>query len=71
MDKQLPQIAVAALADAEEPGLAAGRVLSRHKSQPGGELPALMKGRSVADCGDDCGRNQGAYAGELPESLAG
>ena len=49
MHKQLPQIAVAAFADAEESGLAAGRVLSRHKSQPGGELPALMKGRSVAD----------------------
>ena len=49
MHKQLPQIAVAALADAEESGLAAGRVLSRHKSQPGGELPALMKGCSVAD----------------------
>ncbi len=30
-----------------------------------------MKGRSVADCGDDRGRNQGAYAGDLPESLAG
>ena len=35
MHKQLPQIAVAALADAEESGLATGRVLARHKSQPG------------------------------------
>jgi hypothetical protein len=47
------RVAVAALADAEEPGLAAGRVLARHKPQPGGELPALTKGRSVADSGDD------------------
>jgi hypothetical protein len=51
--KQLPQIAVASLADAEKSGLAAGRVLARHKSQPGGELPALVEGRSVADRSDD------------------
>jgi hypothetical protein len=63
MHKQLPQIAVAALADAEEPCLAAGRVLFWDKSQLGGELPALMKGRSVADCGDDRGRNQGPMPG--------
>ena len=63
MDKQLAQIVIASLADAEEPGLAAGRVLSRHKSQPGGELPALMKGRSVADCGDDRGRDHGLCRG--------
>ena len=30
--KQLPQIAVTSLADAEKPGLTAGRVLSRHES---------------------------------------
>ena len=30
-----------------------------------------MKGRSVADSGDDRRRNQGAYAGDLSESLAG
>ena len=71
MHKQLPQIAVAALANAEEPCLATGRVLSWDKSQPGGELPGLVKGRSVADCGDDRGRNQGTYAKDLPESLAG
>ena len=70
MDEELPRITVASLADAEEPCPTAGRVLSWDKSQPGGELPALMKGRSVADCGDDRGRNQGAYAGGLPESLA-
>ena len=40
-----------------------GRVLSWDKSQPGGELAALMKGRSVADCGDDRGRNQGPMPG--------
>jgi hypothetical protein len=47
--KQLPQVAVASLADAEEAGLTAGRVLSRNQTKPGGELPAFMKGRSVAD----------------------
>src|SRR5277367_1270656 len=30
-----------------------------------------MEGRSVADRSDDRSRNQGAYAGDLPESLAG
>ena len=49
MHKQLPQIGVASLADAKEAGLTAGRVLSRHKSKPGGELPAFMKGRSIPD----------------------
>ena len=32
-----PQIAVAALADAEQPLLAAGRVLARGEPEPGGE----------------------------------
>jgi hypothetical protein len=53
--KQLPQVAVASLADAEESGLAAGRVLARHKSQSGGEFSALVEGRSVADRSDDRG----------------
>jgi hypothetical protein len=55
MDKQLPQVAVAALADAEESCLASDRVLSRHKSEPCCELAALAKGCTVANRSDDRG----------------
>jgi hypothetical protein len=44
MHKQLTQIAIAALADTEESGVSADRVLSRDKSQPGGELTTLPEG---------------------------
>ena len=71
MDKQLPQIAVAALADAEEPCLAAGRVLSCGTSPSQEEnsrplwrpLRCRLRRRWRSD--------QGTYARNLPESLAG
>ena len=71
MNEDLTQVAVAALADTEEPGLAAGRVLSGHKSEPGRELTAFVEGCTVADCGDDCCCDQRAYTGDLPQPHTG
>jgi len=45
MDEQPAQINVAAFADAEQLGLAAGRVLSWDQAEPGGELASLAKRR--------------------------
>ena len=43
LHKQLSQISVAALADAEKLLLASGRILSGHQPEPGGEASALLK----------------------------
>ena len=64
-------LAVAALADAEQSCLPAGRVLSRHKPQPGCELTTLVEGSAVADSGHDRGCDQRADTGDLSEPLAG
>ena len=38
MDQECAQVGVASLRNAEKPGLAAGRRLTGHESQPGGEI---------------------------------
>ena len=45
-DEQPAQIAIALLGDAAEPLLAAGRVLPRNESDPGGELASRLEDRS-------------------------
>ena len=50
-DQQRSQITVAGLGDAPETLLAAGAVLSRHESEPGGELSAVGEVVAVADAG--------------------
>ena len=47
-----PQIAVAALADAEQPLPAAGRVLARGEAEPGGEAAAAAEQPRIHDCCD-------------------
>jgi hypothetical protein len=64
--EDLAQVAVAALADAEQPCLSVGRVLSRHKPQPGCELTTLMEGITVADSGHYRRGDQRTDAGDLP-----
>ena len=44
MNQHLAQVHVAALADAEQPGLATGGVLPRYDAQPRREVPSLAEG---------------------------
>jgi len=53
VDQQRSQILIAAFADAEQPRLAAGGMLSRHKSQPSTQIACSGKGRSVSDSCDE------------------
>jgi hypothetical protein len=43
VDQQAPEIAVASFADPAEAGFAAGGVLSRYETEPGGKLSATVK----------------------------
>src|ERR1700733_9527577 len=70
MDQDLAKVYVAALTDAEELGLAAGRVLTRHDAEPSCELSTLAKGGSVADGSDDGRRYHWADAGDLSDARA-
>ena len=47
-------VAVAALADTEQRGLAAGRVFPRHEAKPGGEVAGLSELPAVADGSEQC-----------------
>ena len=59
MDQHLAQVHVAALADAEQPGLATGRVLPRHDAQPCREVASFAERSAVADRGNDgCGNHR-------------
>ena len=51
MHQELAQIAIAALADAEQALLPAGGMLARHQPQPGGKLPAVLERARIADRG--------------------
>ena len=53
LNKQLPQITVAALADAEKLLFAAGGVFAGNQPYPGCELAALAEGRTISDRGDE------------------
>ena len=48
MDQNRSQIGTAALADAEQSRFSATRMLPGYQAQPGGELPPVPKGLSVA-----------------------
>jgi hypothetical protein len=55
-------LSIATLAHAQQSALAAAGVLPAHRSQPGGELVAVLKGMPVADrCHESCS-NRRAHA---------
>lgn len=70
MDQQRTYVAVAAFADAEQPGSAAARSLLRHEAQPSRELAAILEAGPVTDSGDQCRRRYRANAFDLAEALA-
>lgn len=43
MDQQRPQVRVAAFADARQPRATTGRMLPRHQTQPGRQMPAVLE----------------------------
>ena len=51
IDQLGPQLFIASLADPEELGLAASRVLSRRQSEPGRQIASLGEGGAVPDRG--------------------
>src|ERR1700735_868311 len=53
VDEHLAQVDVTSLADAQQLGLATGRVLPWHETEPCGEVSSLTERRAVADGGDD------------------
>src|SRR5690606_26643830 len=67
--EQSTDVAVAALGDAPEPGLATGAVLSRHQSRPCRQLPPVAVVGRVADRRDHGAGGQGPDAGELLDAL--
>ena len=67
-DQQRSQITVAGLGDAPEALLATGAVLSRHESEPGGELSAVGEVVAVADAGQQRAGGGRADAGHLHQA---
>ncbi len=68
MNQDLAKVDVASLTDAEQLGLASGRVLPRHNAQPRCELPALAKGSARADGSNDGCRNHRPDTRDLPDT---
>ncbi len=62
VDEQLSQILVAAFGDADQPGLAAGRHLTRHQSEPSREIAPTREGFAAINCGHQRRRIQHADA---------
>lgn len=70
MDQHLAKVDVSALADAQQPGLASGRVLPWNESEPRCKISALAECRTVADGGNDSRSYDGSDAGDLPDTAA-
>ena len=64
------QVAVALLGDRTELAFAAGRILSRHKPDPGRKVTTRSERLRVSDNGRDRCRTNKAYSGDRPKSLA-
>ena len=71
MDHQAAQIAVAAFADTEQPGFAAGGVLVRYDAEPGCEIPPTLESAAVVDGGNESACDHGADAGDRLQAPTG
>jgi hypothetical protein len=61
-DQQLADITLTHFTESAEAGLAAGRVLSRHQTQPCSKVPATVEGLKVWGEGRDCASDHWADA---------
>ena len=69
MDVQLPEVAIAPLADTKQQRLATGRVLPGHQAQPRRERVPVLKCRRLSDSRHQGGRGSGANPMQLREPL--
>src|SRR5262252_4497278 len=70
LHEQDAQVAIAALGYLAEDGAVCGRYLSRHQSEPGGEVAAFGEHIAGADRGDHGARNDRSDAGHRHQTLA-
>ena len=70
LDEQCAHVLVAALGDLAEDGAIAGQLLSRHQTEPGTEVAALLEAGTVANGGDDRAGNDRANARHRHQPLA-
>src|SRR5262245_40891938 len=68
--EQAAQIAIALLADAAKPVLAAARVLLRHEPDPGREVPPRSEGPGIGNTGDQRCCQRRTDAGDRIQPLA-
>ena len=69
-DKQPAQIGIALFGDAPEPLLAAGRVLPRHKPDPGGQFAAILEHLGIGDGSRQCAGDDRPDAGDALQAPA-
>ena len=70
MGQQVPQVAVAPLADAPEPTASATGVLPRRQSEPARELAPALEGMDVTDGADQGSRRQRPDTGHRQQPFA-
>ena len=71
MDQQCAQVGVAALCNAEEPGLAASCRLTRDEAEPGGKITGSAERLACANRGDQRRRVESAEARDGREPTRG
>ena len=64
MNEELANIAVSPLADAEKLLLPSGRVFSRHKAQPCGQITRFLELSAVSNSSKQCGRTESSDSGD-------
>jgi hypothetical protein len=70
VNQNLTQVNIAALADAQQLGLASSRVLSWHKPEPRRKVSSLAERRTVADSGNDGCCDDRSDAEDLSDTAA-
>ena len=71
VNEQRPQIGIAALANAQQRGLAAAGMLLGNQSQPGRQLPAIFELSSIAEGGHQGARRERADTRDRGQLAAG
>jgi hypothetical protein len=70
MYEKRPQVLATTLADAHHHPALAARMLTRNKSEPGRQVPAVLETRTIPDCRYHRGCGLGANPPDLGDSLA-
>ena len=70
-DQQPADLPIARLGDPTKAGLPAGGMLSRHQTEPGGEVPCAFEHADIADRRRDQGRGDRTDAGDRGQAARG